>query len=352
MTKKTFAVLIALLTFVVGVALARLSFTDSLKTPPGPAPKELQASGYRLTGPYQHENLTIFLIHGPDQPNSPTFIPLQEAMERKLVIVHETSDVNELAIENVSGSEEVFVQAGDIVKGGQQDRVLAVDLIVPAKSGKIPISAFCVEHGRWTQRGLESGNMFSMTDNMIATRQLKLATKAAPSQARVWQEVDVAQEKLSAGVATPVRSSQSQSSLQLALENEKVQASADDYLKKLAPIVETHSDVIGFVFAINDKLNSSDVYGSSVMFKRFWPRLLKTAAIEAIAERPLKEKSDAVSIASAGEFLTASETGAETIDEVTKRTHMAKREVEKSLFFETRDMAHGGIWIHRNYLMK
>ena len=352
MTKKTFAVLIALLTFVVGVALARLSFTRSDTTPPGPIQKEFQTSNYRLTGPYQHENLTIFLIHGPDQPGSSMFTPLQEAMERKLVIVHETSDVNELAIENVSASEEVFVQAGDIVKGGQQDRVLAVDLILPTKSGSIPISAFCVEHGRWSQRGAEPANMFSMTDNMIATRQLKLATKAAPSQAQVWKEVDVAQGKLSASVATPVRSANSQSSLQLALENDKVQASVDDYTKKLSSIVEAHSDVIGFVFAINDKLNSADVYASNGMFERFWPRLLKTASIEAVAERPLKEKSDAVSIASAGEFLTASEKGAETIDEVTKRTHMLKREVEKSLFFETRDMDHNGAWIHRNYLMK
>lgn len=352
MTKKTFAVLIAFLTFIVGVALARFSFVSSHETPPGPIQKELPAGNYTLTGPYQHENLTIFLIHGPDQPRSPMFTPLQEAMERKLVLVHETSDVNELAIENVSGSEEVFVQAGDIVKGGQQDRVLAVDLILPAKSGKIPISAFCVEHGRWSQRGVERGDMFSMTDNMISTKDLKIATKHATSQARVWSEVDVAQEKLSAGVASSVRSSQSQSSLQLALENDKVQASADDYVKKLSSIVGAHRDVIGFVFSINDQLNSADVYASSGMFARFWPRLLKTAAIEAVAERLFKKKSEPVSIASAGEFLNASEKGAETIDEVTTRTHMLKREVEKSLFFETRDMAHGGSWIHRNYLMK
>jgi len=63
-------------------------------------------------------------------------------MERKAVIVHETSEVNELSIENVSQTEEVLVQAGDIVKGGDQDRVLAVDLIMPARSGKVPIAAF------------------------------------------------------------------------------------------------------------------------------------------------------------------------------------------------------------------
>jgi ARG/rhodanese/phosphatase superfamily protein len=352
MTKKTFAILIAVLTFVVGVALARISLTNSRVNPPFPGEQEFQGSTYRLTGPYQYENLTIFLVHGPDQPRSPMFTPLAEALERKLVIVHETSDVNELAIENVSSIEEVFVQAGDIVKGGQQDRVLAVDLILPTNSGRIPISAFCVEHGRWTQRGAEPVALFDSSKGMIATKELKLATKHLPSQAQVWREVDVAQQKLSAGVNEDVRSNQSASSLQLAMESSQVQESSINYENKLSSIVESPKDVIGFVFAINDKLNSADVYASNWMFKRFWPKLLKTAAIEAVAERPLKEKSVGVSIAGANEFLNASERGAETINEVTTRTHMLKREFDKGIFFETRDMARNGCWIHRNYLTK
>src|SRR6185295_14943146 len=125
-----------------------------------------------------------------------------------------------------------------------------------------------------------------------------------------------------------------------------------EYVNKLSSIVDAHSDVIGFVFAINDKVNSADVYAATYLFKPFWLRLLKSAAIEAVAERPLNQKTEPVSITSAAEFLTASEQGAETINQVTTRTHMLKRETEKSLFFETRDMEHSGIWIHRNYLMK
>ena len=187
---------------------------------------------------------------------------------------------------------------------------------------------------------------------MIATKELKMAAKRDVSQARVWGEVGVAQEKLSASVAVPVQSTRSQSSLQLALENDKVQASATDYVEKLSSIVEGQNDVIGFVFAINGKLNSADVYGATWIFSPFWPRLLKTAAIEAVAERTSAEKCEPVSISSAAEFLTASEQGAETIKAVTARTHMLQRESEKSLFFETRDMAHNALWIHRNYLMK
>jgi len=58
------------------------------------------------------------------------------------------SSVNALTVEN-TGKDEVFVQAGDIVKGGQQDRVLSVDLLLPPRSGEVTIAAFCVEHGRW-----------------------------------------------------------------------------------------------------------------------------------------------------------------------------------------------------------
>jgi ARG/rhodanese/phosphatase superfamily protein len=348
MNRKTFAFLAALLTFIAGVAIAKLSLERS-QPPLPPRKTELQLSNYRLSGPYQHENLSLFLIHAPDQSN-PIFTPLQEAMERKIVVVHETSDVNELAIENVSASEEVFVQAGDIVKGGQQDRVLAVDLIVPAQSGTIPIAAFCVEHGRWTRRGVETLDRFDSSEDMSATKELKLATKQYTSQARVWREVEQAQEKLSAGVAGDVRSEESRSSLQLAQENEKVKQSTAAYIDKLSQVIERSNDVIGFAFAINNELNSAEVYPSNAMFKRFWPRLLKSAAIEAVAERAATPRAELVSISAVGGFLTESEKGEETLNEITTRTHMLKREAEKSLFFETRDMAHHGAWIHRSYL--
>ena len=112
------------------------------------------------------------------------------------------------------------------------------------------------------------------------------------------------------------------------------------------------TDVIGFVFAINNKLNSADVYASSAMFERFWPRLLKSAAIEAVAERLSSVTNEPISIAAAGEFLVGSERASETLQEVTARTHILKRDAENSVFFETHDMAHEGRWIHRSYLTK
>ena len=123
----------------------------------------------RLTGPYTHGNLTIFLIHADDQMKGRKLLTLDEALEQKKVVVHETKEVNQLSIENVS-NEEVFIQAGDIVKGGQQDRLLALDLIVPPKSGKVPLESFCVESGRWAMRQGEAVDKFESSKAAAPTR--------------------------------------------------------------------------------------------------------------------------------------------------------------------------------------
>ena len=92
-----------------------------------------QTSGYRISAPVSYKNLSVFLIHGKDEIKSKNILTLQEAMEKDLFVVYETSDVNELMVENKSSQYEVFIQSGDIVKGGKQDRVLAITIIIPAK---------------------------------------------------------------------------------------------------------------------------------------------------------------------------------------------------------------------------
>src|SRR3984893_1676444 len=128
--------------------------------------KPQEQSDYRLEGPFTQGNLTVFLIHGKDKIKGQAFLTLQEALVQKKVIVRETREVNQLSIENIS-REEVYVQSGDIVKGGAQDRMMAVDLILPPHSGKIPIAAFCVENVRWSKRGAEEATVFNLSSNVV-----------------------------------------------------------------------------------------------------------------------------------------------------------------------------------------
>src|SRR5258708_6870186 len=159
-------------------------------------PPPAKAGQPTVTGPFAHENLAVFLLHGADRLKDKNYLTLQEALDQKIVIVHETGNVNELSIENISIDKEVYIQSGDIVKGGRQDRTIAMDFIAPPKSGQMPINAFCVEHGRWAQRGAEAADRFSSSNDAIAGKELKLAAKQRMDQSAVWRQVAGTQNKL------------------------------------------------------------------------------------------------------------------------------------------------------------
>jgi hypothetical protein len=311
-----------------------------------------QPTDFRLSGPYTHENLTVFLIHGRDTINSHKILTLQEALERKRVIVYETKDVNELAIENVSRDEDVFVQSGDIVKGGEQDRMLSTDLIVPPRSGRIKIAAFCVEQGRWSRRGTEAARNFETSQERIVTKDLKVAANISNSQGEVWSKVAEAQDKLSENVRATVNAESSATSLQLSLENKELQQMREAYIQKLVKIVEGQADVIGYAFAVNGKVNSADVYASSQLFKKLWPKLLRATAVEAIAELRKGQTFDAVNREAIESFLAAAERGRASEKGVTARIKLVTREADESVLFETHDAKHAEAWIHRSYVTR
>ena len=134
------------------------------------------AETQQVSGPVVHENLAVYFIHGASA-TGPVPLTLDEALSKGSVKVVETGEVNELKIEN-TGGEPVFIQSGDIVKGGRQDRTLTTSLILPPHSGEIPIASFCVEHGRWSQRGTEDAATFASAAEAIPSREVKLAMKA------------------------------------------------------------------------------------------------------------------------------------------------------------------------------
>lgn len=68
-----------------------------------------------VAAPLAHENLSVYFVTGSDTVSDAKVMTLQEALERKLAVVHETSDVNTLAVENRSPDCELFIQSGDII---------------------------------------------------------------------------------------------------------------------------------------------------------------------------------------------------------------------------------------------
>ena len=290
-------------------------------------------------------------------------LTLEEALAKGVVKVHETGDVNTLAIENL-GDDEVFVQSGDLVKGGKQDRALTVSMLLPAKSGRIPIAAFCVEEGRWTARGREDVRSFASSGAQLYSLAAKIAMKApqpSPSatasagspandtgvrQQEMWRAVKQSQGLLSKNVGEAVAAPQSATSLQLAYENEKLQTARTAYIKTLQPAGEKDGDIIGYLFAINGKINSADIYPSNGLFRKMWSKSIAANATEAIGEKSADARDTARACSGAGVPRRG-------------RARQSKRGMPVNGLLETRVADKGisrprptGGWVHKNYLMK
>jgi hypothetical protein len=329
-----------------------LTAQDKGKADPPPAkPVERPALALKLSGPFTHGNLTVFLVHGEDQMKGRKFLTLDEALEQKKVVVHETKNVNQLAIENVS-NEEIFIQAGDIVKGGQQDRLLALDLIVPPKSGKVPLDSFCVEAGRWAMRSGEAADKFDSAKAQAPQKDLKLAARAARSQRGVWDNVARAQMKLSENVGADVKSAKSESSLQLTLEHKKLIETVAAYEKALKGCVEGKGDVIGLAIAVNGEMNSADLYASHDLFLKLWPKLIQASAVEAVTELQKDKKFTPPPLDAAKAWMAEAEKGERSDKDINKRLAEVRQENKKSLLFETLDREAAGACLRRSYIAR
>ncbi len=354
------------------LSLACLAASLIAFSPLLPRDAAAQTEPPRISGPIVHENLAVYFIHGPSAPG-PVPLTLQEAMDKGTVQVIETGSVNQIKIEN-TGSEEVFIQSGDIVKGGQQDRVIQVSFVLPAKSGQVPIASFCVESGRWRQRGAEARDKFSGSKNALPSREAKLALKApkaqpAPEtqasaiptkdggrrddtssrQQEVWKEVAKTQQKLSGSVKAPVAAAELASSLQLSLENDKLKEAREGYLNALRGKGEAGDDITGYAFAINGQINSADIYPSNGLFRKMWGKLLEASVTEAIGGKADGAAAEAPPVTAVAEFLADAEKG-KAQQEDAGVSQQDVRDADKAVYIESKGK--DGKSLHRNYLKK
>ncbi len=292
-------------------------------------------NAYSFSGPYACKNLTIFLIHANNEHCSTKFMTLQEALNQKKAIVAETGTVNKLVIENVSDDVHIYIQSGDIVRGGKQDRTLGYDYIIPPGSGKTPISSFCVESGRWQQRGNEKAGEFSVSNKVLPSKGLKLAANYSRSQSYVWDEVGSFQNKLSSNLGTSVRSKQSASSLELTLENKEVKKAMHEYVNLFSHLIKNREDTVGFAFAINGKVDGAEIYSSSELFRKLWPKLLQASSLEAIAEIRKTEEFVVPTVKYVRAFLQNDEKAKISEKQINEQLKLITRISKDKIVFET-----------------
>lgn len=276
---------------------------------------------WRLGQPVSYKNLTIFPVVGRSvgAEADHAYITLDEGIRSGTVVITERgaaaaqaglmrrrsgalmnqqaslrtdgASVNQLALINRSGKK-LLLLAGEVIVGGKQDRIVQDDLIVPPISTPIALDVFCVEHGRWSQRAAGSAsssvgpviapataerreeNFYSL--GAVAHPKLRAAAQDKKSQSDVWKEVGENNEKLGTKTTTDT--------YQEVYSSGKVAQSIESYTGALQREV-AGPNVVGVVVARNGELVWADVFATPSLFARYWPKLLKSYAVDALADQ-------------------------------------------------------------------
>ena len=257
-----------------------------------------------LSGPYRHRNLSLFYFHDTGRPlGEPDYITLEEGTASGQVTVSEQADaqVGRLLISNLS-TRPLFLQIGEIVKGGKQDRTLQVSLVVPAGTRNFPVSSFCVEQTRWS-----GGKGFSSRGVVMPDRLGRIAVQKR-SQAEVWSNVgsykDRANRNASVVSGKPVRRSRT-SSVNEELDSAEFRKLIGTYESKLMAPYRRLSRPRGLVTVVDGQISTADIYHASGLFRKLYPKLLKGSSAEAAAGS-IRYLPRGVTVQDVANFLAAS----------------------------------------------
>jgi hypothetical protein len=242
----------------------------------GPVEVEINGTTGRITGPLAHENMAVLFLHSDDQDER-DFLTLDEGLKIGSVKIteQEQETVGSLLIDNQS-DRPLYLQEGERLQGGKQDRTLISSLVIPAHSGKMSVRTMCVEQSRWIEG--EKGRAFGFTVNAaLAPKGVRGAAKVEGDQGRVWD--CVAAQKVTAGdqFAMKIRNS----SVNEMLDAPQVQKISDSFADALCGAIDDERDVVGAAVVVNGQIEEVNVYPNHALFCKLFPRLVRSYAVQA-----------------------------------------------------------------------
>jgi hypothetical protein len=231
----------------------------------------------RISGPYVHKNLAVFLIRS-DSQDPRDFLTLDEGLTSGRVRITEQAQeqVGQLLIDN-QGDQPLYLQEGERLQGGKQDRTIIASLVVPPHSGPIPLPAACIEQGRWAAD--VNGTVFAFAANpALAPKGVRGAAKIDGSQQAVWANVGA--QKIT--LANAVSAKNTNTSLNETYDSPQVREVSDDYTAALRGALDQHPDAVGVVVVVNGMFEEANVYPNHKVLARLYPRLIQSYAVQAL----------------------------------------------------------------------
>jgi hypothetical protein len=314
MERSIFAALIGGLLGI--TTLGGLAFVWGPFEPPQPPPPPPHSEGdWRLLDPVTYENISIFPVVSSNSQDTSPFLTLEEGLSTGEVLVREQgaevivrgrdgrpvpvppynngASVNQLVLINRS-RRPLLLLAGELVSGGKQDRVIGKDRIIPAGAPPLPLSVFCVEHGRWT------GVSEFAAARTIVHPSVRERAAVDQKQAEVWDAVRSGTTAKAAPASPAPRMSMQDiqgaidtngrtEAYEKIYQSRAVGVSIDDFVEEVrvrfARATSGLKDerVVGVVVAYGGEVAWSDIFASGDLFDHYWNKLLRSYVVEALA---------------------------------------------------------------------
>jgi hypothetical protein len=249
----------------------------------------MSTSSFHFVAPVRHENIEIQFLVGPSAP--PDYLTLAEGCSQQVVEIFETGRVGRLAVLNKSTDRPLFIQLGELLKGGLQDRTVATDLVLDPGEKYDGLQSYCVERARWSKREAEDHTKFIPSQEFVSTKPLRKSVERRADQGEVWAAVDSAQLNMAAAVPGYKESEASPSSYKLSLQDTALQKNVEEWFHVISEQSPLDERTIGVAVTINGRLEKIDWYGHAHTFHRLWAGLLRAAVLEALLEKRPDAKS-------------------------------------------------------------
>jgi hypothetical protein len=288
------------------------------------------ASGYSLLSPIRSGNLTVFPVVASKSYDTAEFLTLDEGLRSGDVVVTEAgqarglirhrpgepaiihpvrdAEVNRLVLVNNS-KRPLLLLAGEIVTGGKQDRVIGKDRIVPGESDPVDLSVFCVEPGRWVAANGKNGfgSAGGVIGGLVASPVVRSKAMAAKDQQQVWDSVRSSQSAMATTVeVTAAPAVNATTSYARVMDNKEVQKQVDAVAEPVQRNYESvirqlrDKNAVGVVVAVNGEIVWADIFASTHLLQKYWPKLVRSYATEAVVTRA---KGGEASLKDAQKFL-------------------------------------------------
>jgi hypothetical protein len=219
--------------------------------------------GLQIGAPVSTLDLTIYPLVAPSAGKDAPFVPLHAALATGKFELSEGGVFSVKAANQLD--QDVLLLAGEVLTGGRCARAVAQDTLVP-KSRTSSVPVVCVEPGAW--RG--DSKFAAESGHYVAPPGLRNTLAWGQGQGAVWSQIARRLDKDRAGQPDLFK---------------KHRDALVDFMGRFGVLPERDPGAVGVAVAIGDGLDHVEIFQNPALFRAYFDRLLKAAALD-VLERP------------------------------------------------------------------